>query len=73
MGKTYTDFSQLSKGMFRKSDPVVEVNPSATRQQLATATGLTVRGVEWTLEALKEAGRIRRVGPDKGGHWEVIG
>ena len=27
MGKTYTDFSQLSKGMFRKSDPVVEVKP----------------------------------------------
>ena len=27
MGKTYTDFSQLSKGMFRKSDPVVEAKP----------------------------------------------
>lgn len=27
MGKTYTDFSQLSKGMFRKNDPVVEVKP----------------------------------------------
>ena len=27
MGKTYTDFSQLSKGMFRKSEPVVEVKP----------------------------------------------
>ena len=27
MGRTFTDFSQLSKGMFRKSDPVVEVKP----------------------------------------------
>ena len=27
MGKTYTDFSQLSKGMFKKSDPVEEVKP----------------------------------------------
>ena len=27
MGKTYTDFSQLSKGMFKKSEPVVEVKP----------------------------------------------
>ena len=25
MGKTYTDFSQLSKGMFKKSDPMVEI------------------------------------------------
>ena len=30
MGKTYTDFSQLSKGMFRKSEPVVEVKPIPT-------------------------------------------
>ena len=27
MGKTYTDFSQLSKGMFRKSTPVEEIKP----------------------------------------------
>ncbi len=27
MGRTLTDFSQLSKGMFKKSDPVVEVKP----------------------------------------------
>ena len=27
MGKTYTDFSQLSKGMFKKSDPMVEIKP----------------------------------------------
>ena len=27
MGKTYTDFSQLSKGMFGKGDPVVEIKP----------------------------------------------
>ena len=27
MGKTYSDFSQLSKGMFKKSNPVVEIKP----------------------------------------------
>ena len=27
MGKTYTDFSQLSRGMFRKSEPLEEVKP----------------------------------------------
>ena len=27
MGRTYTDFSQLSKGMFKKSEPVVEIKP----------------------------------------------
>ena len=27
MGRTFTDFSQLSKGMFRKSEPVKEIKP----------------------------------------------
>ena len=64
------------KTVVKKEDEIVAIlsgNPSATRQQLATATGLTVRGVEWNLKELKESGRIRRIGPDKGGHWEVIG
>jgi len=28
--------------------------------------------VEWNLKKLRDEGRIRRIGPDKGGHWEVI-
>ena len=29
--------------------------------------------VEKNLKALRESARFRRVGPDKGGRWEVIG
>ena len=63
------------KSVVKKCDEIVVIltdNPSATRQQLATATGLSVRGVEKNLGILKKSGRIRRIGPDKGGHWEVI-
>ena len=28
-------------------------------------------GVRWNIRKLKDANLIRRVGPDKGGHWEV--
>ncbi len=48
-------------------------NPSITQQQLVEAIGLSRRGIEWQLNQLKAKGIIRRVGPDKGGHWEVIG
>jgi len=64
------------KSVVKKCDEIVVIltdNPSATRQQLAMATGLSVRGVEKNLGILKKSGRIRRIGPDKGGHWEVIG
>ena len=59
-----------------KSEGIVKnlkANPFATRKDLAEATGLSIRGVEWNLKTLTRAGVIRRVGPDKGGHWEVIG
>lgn len=47
-------------------------NPFVTQQQLMQITGLSRRGVEWQLKHLKEKNIIRRVGADKGGHWEII-
>ena len=47
-------------------------NPRATQNELSIVTGLSVRGVEKNLMILKKSGRLRRVGPDKGGHWEVV-
>lgn len=47
-------------------------DPSITTAQLARVAGLTPKGVEWNLKRLKEAGVLKRVGPDKGGRWVVI-
>lgn len=47
-------------------------NPSATRAELASATGLSPDGVKWNLDKLKKSGKIRRIGPDRGGYWEVV-
>ena len=52
---------------------ILRGNPRSTRRGLALATGLTEDGVKWNLQRLKATGRLRRVGPDKGGRWEVIG
>jgi len=48
-------------------------HPSITTAALANQIGITAKGIEWQLGKLKAEGRIRRVGPAKGGHWEVIG
>ena len=50
----------------------LQKNPRATRRELAAIAGLSVRGVEWNLAKLKTEGRIRRVGPARGGRWEVV-
>jgi ATP-dependent DNA helicase RecG len=47
-------------------------NPKITQNELIKLTGLTRRGIEWNLQKLKARGIIKRVGPDKGGHWQVI-
>ena len=31
----------------------------------------TIKGVEKIIRTLKQEDRLRRIGPDKGGHWEV--
>ena len=46
-------------------------NPIVTREYLKV-TDLFIRGVEWNLARLKKEGKIKRIGPDKGGHWEII-
>ncbi len=47
-------------------------NPSASRREIAATLGATRSTVRYRLDRLREAGKIERVGPDKGGHWSVL-
>jgi ATP-dependent DNA helicase RecG len=47
-------------------------NPKITTQEIADAIGLSIAGIEKAIRAFKKQGQLRRVGPDKGGHWEVL-
>ena len=51
---------------------LISKNGTLTRKQLADKTRLTEDGVKWNLNQLRKTGIIRRVGPNKGGHWEII-
>ena len=48
-------------------------NPSASRREIAATLGTTPFTVRYRLDRLRDAGKIERVGPDKGGHWKVLG
>ncbi len=52
---------------------IMKSMPDVTLAELANATGLSVAGVRWNIRKLKDANLVRRVGPDKGGHWEAVG
>ena len=50
----------------------IKDNPSASRAILAEVCGISQDGIKWQLKKLQDQGVIRRVGPDKGGHWEIV-
>ena len=51
---------------------LIKQDPYITTKQIADAVGLSIRGIEENIKKLKREGRIRRIGGDNGGHWEVI-
>ena len=52
---------------------IVAGQPTLNRKEIAELMGdITQDGVKYHLEKLKAAGKLRRIGPDKGGHWEVV-
>ncbi len=60
------------KGRFKILELLRE-RPKITIADLVEETRLSRNGVKWNIDKLKEEGLVRRVGPAKGGHWEVVG
>ncbi len=52
---------------------ILKDNPTTTIPEISRMTGLTIKGVEWNIKELKKRKLIKRIGPDKGGHWEILG
>ena len=52
---------------------MVRENPHVTQSAISIRIGLTRQYVGRCMDALQAKGVIRRVGPDKGGIWEVVG
>ena len=51
---------------------ILAANPDASRRGIAEQLGETEDSVRHQLKKLKATGRIRHVGPSRGGHWEVV-
>ncbi len=46
-------------------------DPMITIAELAQNIGITERATKMQIEKMKAQGKIQRIGPDKGGRWEV--
>ena len=65
----------VRKGGKKTADRLLEMiraNPKITFAEMVAALGISRSAIQKHIERLKDAQRLRRVGPDKGGYWEVI-
>ena len=65
----------VRKGCQKTADRLIELlsaHPDLTQAGMVSALGISRQAIQKHLANLKRAGRLRRVGPDKGGHWEVV-
>ena len=47
-------------------------NPKVSAAEIAMKVGLSSRAIEKRIKTMRENGIIRRVGPDRGGYWEIV-
>jgi ATP-dependent DNA helicase RecG len=51
---------------------LIKSDSRITTRAMQKVTGLSRRGIEWQIQKVKDKKIINRIGPDKGGHWEII-
>ena len=64
----------VRKGGKKTTDRLLEIvreNPKITFAQMVEKLGISRSAIQKHLVRLKDAQLIRRIGPDKGGHWEA--
>lgn len=70
-----TDTKSNQKGDQKSDQKIIGIlkeNPNTTIHQLMDLLQMSESGIKKILRKLKLAGKIRRVGSDKGGSWKVI-
>ena len=51
---------------------ILSIDPTLSIQEVGLALSKSESAVERAIRKLRETNRLRRIGPDKGGHWEVL-
>jgi ATP-dependent DNA helicase RecG len=50
---------------------LIKEDDHITIPEIAQRIELSTRAVEKQIAKLKEQNKLKRIGPDKGGHWEI--
>lgn len=50
---------------------LIRQKPAVSKREMAKHIGISTTAVDKNIDSLKAKGWLKRIGPDKGGHWEV--
>lgn len=67
-----TDSQKSSQKSSQKILDMIACNPHITIREMAVALNITDRAVKKNIDRLKKENVLKRIGPDKGGYWEII-
>ena len=72
LGRNGKSTQEKAKSTQEKILEEIKTHPFTNRELLARTIGITPDGIKKQLDKLRKSGVIRHVGPNKGGHWEII-
>jgi len=56
----------------KKMLKLMKANPYVSKKELSLKIGISTTAIDKNILSLKQKGLLKRIGPDKGGHWEVL-
>jgi ATP-dependent DNA helicase RecG len=56
----------------RKILKLLATSPEYSAREIAGIVGISHRKIQENIKKLKDLGVLKRIGPAKGGHWEVL-
>ncbi len=65
-------FRETTQKTTQKILEIIKENPRITKRELASLIGISENGIKFDINSLKKNRLLKRVGPDKGGYWEVL-
>lgn len=63
------------KALQKTSQKIIDMikeNPYISTLEMANTIGIDRRNIARNIKKLQEKGIVKRIGPDKGGYWEIV-
>ena len=70
-GSTTQKTTQIKSAVAKSILEMISEDKYVTLQELADSLGKTRDGIKYHINKLQNQGILKRVGPDKGGYWEI--